>query len=141
MFVCASGVMRGTKPKECLHSYDVKNANKRILFFSTKLLYFILSHQISGNGGKEERFCTLRKASEMGPSLSDATSSCFTFSNPFVIACISSAKDFNCICMRSKTPCQTSFLYIMFEFNTKKYGDLRCGFQATKVQMKIKKRR
>ena len=42
--------------------------------------------------------CTFRKTSDTGPSFSEATSSCLTFSNPLIIACISSAKDFNCIC-------------------------------------------
>ena len=46
--------------------------------------------------------CTLRKISETGPSLSEATSSCLTFSNPLIIACISSAKDFNCIYIERK---------------------------------------
>jgi hypothetical protein len=40
---------------------------------------------------------TLRKTSDTGPSFSDAASSCLTFSSPLIIACISSAKDFNCI--------------------------------------------
>lgn len=41
---------------------------------------------------------TLRKMSDTGPSFLDAASSCLTFSNPLMIACISSANDFNCIC-------------------------------------------
>lgn len=45
---------------------------------------------------------TFRKTSDTGPSFSDAASSCFTFSSPFIIACISSAKDFNCICKEVK---------------------------------------
>lgn len=45
---------------------------------------------------------TLRKISDTGPSFSDAFSSCLTFSNPFIIACISSAKDFNCICKEAQ---------------------------------------
>ena len=44
-----------------------------------------------------KRLQTLRKTSDTGPSFSDAVSSCLTFSSPLIIACISSANDFNCI--------------------------------------------
>lgn len=37
------------------------------------------------------------KTSETGPSFADAANSCLTFSIPLMIACISSANDFNCI--------------------------------------------
>lgn len=40
---------------------------------------------------------TLRKVSDTGPSFSEAANSCFTFSKPLIMACISSAKDFSCI--------------------------------------------
>lgn len=40
---------------------------------------------------------TLQKYSDIGPSFSEAVNSCTTFSSPLLIACISSAKYFNCI--------------------------------------------
>lgn len=45
---------------------------------------------------------TLRKPSDTGPSFSDAASSCSTFSNPLIMAYISSANDFNCICIATR---------------------------------------
>lgn len=51
---------------------------------------------------RQKRLYTLRKTSDTGPSFSDAASSCLTFSSPLIIACISSAKDFNCICKKKE---------------------------------------
>jgi len=46
---------------------------------------------------KKKRFYTLRNFSETGPSFSEVDSSLKNFSNPLLMACISSAKNFNCI--------------------------------------------
>lgn len=46
---------------------------------------------------KELMHVTLQKASDTGPSFSEAVNSCTTFSRPLLMACISSAKYFNCI--------------------------------------------
>ena len=42
---------------------------------------------------------TLQNFSDTGPSFSEAVNSCTTFSSPLLMACISSARYFNCICM------------------------------------------
>ena len=44
---------------------------------------------------------TWQKFSDTGPSFFDAVNSWTTFSSPLLTACISSAKYFNCICMKS----------------------------------------
>lgn len=46
---------------------------------------------------KELMHVTLQKASDTGPSFSEAVNSCTTFSRPLLMACISSARYFNCI--------------------------------------------
>lgn len=94
---------------------------------------------------------TLRKTSETGPSFSEAANSCLTFSNPLIIACISSAKDFNCICKKShfrhylttipKIDIPTKISKQQKKERHRKKMHLSCGFQADKVLIKIKKSR
>lgn len=45
---------------------------------------------------------TLQNVSDTGPSLSEDVNSFSTFSNPLLIACISSARIFSCICIDLK---------------------------------------
>ena len=61
--------------------------------------FFDFSHDIMKNQEPNIKMLnTLQKTSDTGPSFADAASSCLTFSNPLMIACISSANNFNCIC-------------------------------------------
>lgn len=53
---------------------------------------------------------TLQNVSDTGPSLSEDVNSFSTFSNPLLIACISSARIFSCICIDSTSLLPTSNL-------------------------------
>lgn len=87
---------------------------------------------------------TLWKVSDMGPSFSASVNSCSTFSNPLLIACISSARVFNCICMEICYLLKfdvDGILLVIKQFSTKfeitNKEHLWCIFQADKVFIKI----
>lgn len=54
---------------------------------------------------------TLQKLLDTGPSFSEAVNSCITFSSPLLMTCISSAKYFNCICLKMKLQILATKIY------------------------------
>lgn len=98
----------------------------------------ISMHELSRNWKHIEYQNTLRKVSDTGPSFSEAANSCFTFSKPLIMACISSAKDFNCIYTRKLIILsKNSRGFDIYPTDKRINTNLRASFQANKILMKV----